>query len=125
MPKTIAAIARLAALAALACGLVLGTRPDTPRAATATTVIVAAGKPTEFEFRLSRVTVPIGAVTFKVTNLGEKSHDFKILDTKTKRLAPGQSQSITVIFTKAGKHPFFCTVAGHAAAGMKGMLTVK
>jgi uncharacterized cupredoxin-like copper-binding protein len=30
-----------------------------------------------------------------------------------------------VTFRKAGKYPYLCTVAGHAAAGMKGTFTIK
>lgn len=114
----------LAAVFVLACAAPAAARIDSQRAAS-TTVIVTIGQPIEFSFKLSRVTVPVGSVTFKVTNSGAKTHDFKILERKTKRLAPGQSQTITVTFAKAGKYPYFCTVAGHAAAGMKGMLIVK
>jgi uncharacterized cupredoxin-like copper-binding protein len=91
----------------------------------ATTVTVTAGKPSEFRFKLSKLKVPKGAVTFKVTNAGTIVHDFKIAGKKTKNLTPGQSQTIKVTFKKAGKYKFLCTVTGHAAAGMKGVLTVK
>ena len=36
----------------------------------------------------------------------------------------GKSAKLTVTL-KAGKYPYKCTVAGHAAAGMKGTLVVK
>jgi uncharacterized cupredoxin-like copper-binding protein len=114
----------LAVALVLACALPAAARPESRRPAT-TTVVVTMGEPTEFTFTLSRLTVPTGSVTFRVTNSGEKAHDFKILGRKTKRLAPGQSQAITVTFAKPGKYHFFCTVAGHAAAGMKGLLTVR
>jgi uncharacterized cupredoxin-like copper-binding protein len=111
----------LAAVAVLAWAL-----PATAHkaAAKATIVTVTAGKPAEFKFKLSKMSVPHGAVTFKVTNTGALPHDFKIGTKKTKLLSPGQSQTISVTLAKAGKFPFICTVSGHAAAGMKGTLTV-
>ena len=43
---------------------------------------------------------------------------------KTPLIKPGKSAKLTVTL-KAGKSAYLCTVAGHAAAGMKGTLTVK
>jgi uncharacterized cupredoxin-like copper-binding protein len=91
----------------------------------ATTVAVTAGKPSELKFTLSKKTVAKGATTFKVTNRGSLSHDFKIAGKKTALLKKGKSGAFTVRFKKAGKFPFLCTVPGHAAGGMKGTLTVK
>lgn len=93
--------------------------------ASATTVTVTAGKPSEFRFTLSTKTVPKGSVTFKVTNKGSITHDFTINGKKTPNLAPGKSATLTVTFKKAGNYPYKCGVPGHAAAGMKGVLKVK
>ena len=68
--------------------------------------------------------MPKGVVTFKVTNKGKLPHDFKISGKKTKIVAPGKSATLKVTYTKAGKYKYLCTVAGHAAAGMKGVLKV-
>ena len=101
-----------------------------------TSVAVVAGKPSEFGFTLSRKSMPHGAVTFTVTNKGNLPHDFKVCTAVgsklansctgkvTKPILPGQSVKLTVSFPKAGKHEFLCAVSGHAAAGMKGILTV-
>ena len=62
--------------------------------------------------------------TFKVTNKGALSHDFKISGRKTRMLSTGKSATLRTILKK-GKYAFLCTVPGHAAAGMKGTLTVK
>jgi uncharacterized cupredoxin-like copper-binding protein len=79
----------------------------------------------EFKFKLSTAVVASpGAVTFTVVNKGKLPHDFKIGGKKTALLSPGKSAKLTVTL-KAGKFPYLCTVAGHAAAGMKGTLTVK
>lgn len=78
----------------------------------------------EFKFVLSKKTVSHGAVVFTVTNKGKLPHDFKIAGKKTALLGPGKSGKLTVTL-KAGKYPYRCTVAGHVAAGMKGVLSVK
>jgi uncharacterized cupredoxin-like copper-binding protein len=94
-------------------------------AAKATKVTVTAGSPTEFHFKLSKLTVPKGVVTFVVKNNGQLPHDFKIAGKRTKLLQHGKSQTLKITFKKAGKYPYLCTVSGHAAAGMKGTLKVK
>ena len=114
-------LALVAACAPLAWSLPAGAHQSTVRAAT---IAVTAGKPSEFHFILSKKTAALGTVTFKVTNKGNLPHDFKINGHKTKLLSPGQAQTLKVTFLKAGKYPYLCTVTGHAAAGMKGTLTV-
>jgi nitrite reductase (NO-forming) len=75
-------------------------------------------------------------VTFKVKNGGNLPHDFKICasnkggtantckGTVTKMISPGQSATLKYTLKKAGKYEYLCTVPGHAAAGMKGVLKV-
>ena len=90
-----------------------------------TTVAVTAGKPAEFKFTLSKKTIPKGTGVFKVANKGTASHDFKIAGKKTSTITAGKGSTLRVIFNKAGKYPYLCTLPGHAAAGMKGVLVVK
>jgi plastocyanin len=115
--------ARLAAAAALLAviGVVAGPAVGARSHATGTAVTVTA---TEFHFKFSKATVPHGSVTFTVVNKGHVSHDFKIGGKKTPLIKPGKSAKLTVTLKK-GKAAYLCTVAGHAAAGMKGSLTVK
>ena len=94
-------------------------------ASSATTVNVTAGKPGEFHFILSKKTIVKGRTTFKVTNKGTIEHNFRIAGKKTVLIKPGKTATLKVTFTKKGKFPFLCTVPSHAAAGMKGTLTVK
>jgi uncharacterized cupredoxin-like copper-binding protein/mono/diheme cytochrome c family protein len=105
--------------------------------ATATTITVTAGKPSEFAFTLSKKKAPVGTVVFKVTNKGKIAHTFKVCSTVakatlanscngkvTKLLAPGASTTLIVKFIKSGAFEYLCTVPGHASAGMKGQLTI-
>jgi uncharacterized cupredoxin-like copper-binding protein len=95
-------------------------------AAKPTVITVTAGKPSELAFKLSKSSmVPSGTVTFKVTNKGNLPHDFKVGTKKTAMLSPGKSATLTVTLKKGKKYPYLCTVPGHAAAGMKGVFTVK
>jgi uncharacterized cupredoxin-like copper-binding protein len=92
--------------------------------ADATTLTVTLGKPSEFKITLSKKTILRGVTTFKVTNKGAISHDFKIAGKKTVMLKTGKAATLKATLKK-GKYAYLCTVPGHAAAGMKGILTVK
>jgi uncharacterized cupredoxin-like copper-binding protein len=88
----------------------------------ATKVTVAAS---EFAFKLSRASIAApGTVAFRVVNRGKIAHDFKIAGKKTKLLAPGTSETLTVRFSKPGRFAYLCTVTGHARLGMKGTFAV-
>jgi uncharacterized cupredoxin-like copper-binding protein len=110
----IAAVSLVAAVSAL----------GGPSSTAATTVTVTLGKPSEFKITLSKKTIVKGVTTFKVTNKGGISHDFKIAGKKTPSLKTGKAATLKATL-KTGKYPFLCTLPGHAAAGMKGTLTVK
>jgi uncharacterized cupredoxin-like copper-binding protein len=49
----------------------------------------------------------------------------KIDGKKTPVLRPGRAARLVVKLAKRGKYPYLCTVPGHAAAGMKGVFTVR
>ena len=114
MPRTIhRAVLLLAAVVAAA----LVVLPATAKTH-ATTVRVTA---TDLKFRLSTKTVKAGAVIFAVTNRGHVPHDFKIAGKKTPLIRPGKSATLRVTLKK-GNNSYLCTVPGHAAAGMKGIV---
>jgi len=110
----------------------------TRKAVKVTVVNVTVGKPTELAFKLSKFSeLPAGSMTFKVKNSGRGTHNFKICTSPvvsarknacigrvTRMLKSGASDTLTVTLTKDGKYEFLCSVTGHAAAGMKGLLGV-
>lgn len=114
---------RIAALAASVAALVLTVTPalGARSHATGKAITVTA---TEFKFKLSASTAHKGPVTFIVVNKGKLPHDFKIDGKKTPLLKPGKSAKLTVTL-KVGKNAYLCTVPGHAAAGMKGVVRGK
>ncbi len=78
----------------------------------------------EFSFTLSKKSVKTGTVIFTVKNKGKLMHDFAIAGKRTPLIAPGKSAILKVTFKKQGHFDYMCTVPGHAAAGMKGILPV-
>jgi quinohemoprotein ethanol dehydrogenase len=80
---------------------------------------------TEFKFAFSSQTLDTGTVTFDAMNDGGIPHNLHIDGMQTPNVDPGGSAKLTVTFTKPGKYPYLCTLPGHAAAGMKGVLIVK
>jgi uncharacterized cupredoxin-like copper-binding protein len=83
-------------------------------------------KGSEFFFKLSTKSIATpGTVTFTFKNVGHVLHDFKIDGKKTPLIQPGKTARLVVTFKKTGKYPYLCTVPGHAAAGMKGVFTVR
>jgi uncharacterized cupredoxin-like copper-binding protein len=121
LPLSLAARVTSAAALLAVVGVVAAPAIGARTHAAAASVTVTA---TEFKFKLSKTSVPHGAVTFNVVNKGKLAHDFKIGGKKTPLIKPGKSANLTVTL-KAGKAAYLCTVPGHAAAGMKGTLTVK
>jgi uncharacterized cupredoxin-like copper-binding protein len=96
-----------------------------PTKTRAQVVKVTAGSPSEFRFALSKKTVRRGVVLFKITNKGMLPHDFKIAGKRTPLLQHGKTKTLRIVFKKVKRYPYLCTVSGHAAAGMKGVLRVK
>jgi len=130
-PLLVALSLAVAALVAVP-GAMAGARSK----ALVSTVNVTAGKPSELAFQLSTKSVKRGVITFKITNKGKLSHDFKLCSKASSSLAnscngrstamisPGKSATLRVTVLVKGTYEYLCTVPGHAAAGMKGLITV-
>jgi uncharacterized cupredoxin-like copper-binding protein len=95
--------------------------PSATATGPATAVTVTAR---EFKFTLSKTSVPQGEVVFTVVNNGKLAHNFWIDGEATPLISPGKSATLTVNLDP-GRLDYLCTVPGHAAAGMKGTLTVQ
>jgi glucose/arabinose dehydrogenase len=78
----------------------------------------------DYRFVLSRAKVPVGPVKFQLVNSGATAHDFMIAGHRSRILQPHQRQTMTVVFKRASRQSYICTIPGHAALGMKGVLTI-
>jgi uncharacterized cupredoxin-like copper-binding protein len=95
------------------------------------------GKPTailnatEKEWRISLTTssgakvksVKHGLIRFKVKNVGVLSHNFVITKHQSILVKPGR-RAVLNVNLKRGRYRYICSIAGHAANGMKGILVV-
>ena len=135
LSRFLVSIGAAAALASLAVLPAMGAKAG--HAALVQNVTVTVTKAKEFKFNLSKVALKKGIVAFKVTNGGNLPHDFKVCSSNkgtitantctgrsTPLVSPGQSNTLRVTFLRSGTYEYLCTVPGHAAAGMKGLLKV-
>ena len=121
MRNAIVLLATACVLAALVSVGVAGAA--TQRQSATTTIQVKAG---EFFFKLSKDSIAKpGTVAFAVKNVGHLAHDFKIAGKKTALIQPGSSAKLKIVFKKAGKYAYLCTVPAHAAQGMRGRFAVR
>jgi plastocyanin len=79
---------------------------------------------TEYHFRLSQTSAPVGTVVFTVVNDGMDVHNFSIAGKTTPDIQAGASARLSVNFTSAGSQPYLCTIGTHAADGMQGTFTI-
>ena len=114
-------VSAFALVLVLAAGAGVGSTLATGSAGAPTAVRVVAR---DFNYVLSRRSVPVGRVRFTVVNRGSVAHDFAIAGRRTPLLKPGSSAVLTVTFARGGPFAYRCTVPGHAALGMKGTVTV-
>ncbi len=134
--KAFLAVVLAACVGLLAAGAVASSAIFSTQTAKPIVITVVAGKPGELAFQLSKSTkLKVGTYIFKVTNKGLGFHTFKFcmapvktaaknacVGKVTKTLHPGQSATFTVTVKKAGKYEYLCSIPGHAAAGMKGLI---
>lgn len=83
----------------------------------------------EFNVMLSQTSVPVGTrVVFTIKNVGKVGHTFQVTGgttlARTGVIAPGATDSLSILFAKAGTFAFLCTVPGHNGAERRGAFTV-
>lgn len=97
-----------------------------PTSSSSTTLHISA-KAAGLAFSTTHLTARHGTVTIVMKNLSVIPHDVAIKGngvSKTgKIVAKGATSTVTATLKK-GTYTFLCTVPGHAAAGMKGKLTI-
>ena len=121
--KHILSVARwlVAAVAMLTLAACSSAAPATPAAQV---VNLKAG---DLMFDPMTLTAKVGQpVTVNFKNGGALEHSFVIdkLNVKLEHVQAGQTASVTFTPTAAGAYEFYCDVAGHKDAGMKGTLTI-
>jgi plastocyanin len=93
------------------------------------TISVSADPNGALKFDTTKLSAKAGSDTFDFTNDAPIAHDFTIETSSGQKVAAtpifsGGTKSVAATL-KPGTYTFLCTVPGHAAAGMKGTLTVK
>jgi plastocyanin len=79
---------------------------------------------TEFKIAPGTIEVPVGG-SLDVVNAGTMAHNLTVTGgPATPDIAAGKSATLDVSGLKAGTYEVTCTIAGHAAAGMKATLVV-
>jgi plastocyanin len=82
----------------------------------------------QLKFLASSATATAGQVTLKMKNMSSTPHDIAVQGNGLNQVGPVVSNGgVSTVSTnlKPGTYTFYCSVDGHAAAGMKGTLTVK
>ena len=84
----------------------------------------------EFHYRLSRVRIPAGPARIELVNFGQDEHDLRLRRVggtavyQLPKVLPGERRILTVRL-KPGLYRLSCTVADHAARGMRAQLRVR
>lgn len=97
-----------------------GSTPSTVEGARAVTITAK-----DVSFTPAEVSVRPGeAINIAFHNADEMMHDFTIPSLGVHVVAqPGATVTFGVTFASPGAYEFFCTVPGHATAGMQGTIT--
>ena len=116
--SAIAAVAGVASLAVAA-----GASGGVHKAAT--TKNLSADPGGDLAFTKKRMSAPRGRVTLVMKNPSSSGleHGIGIKRKRGDSVDPGETSRVSIRLTP-GTYTYYCTVAGHRAAGMKGRLTV-
>jgi mono/diheme cytochrome c family protein len=82
----------------------------------------------QLKFLASSASATPGQVTLRMKNMSSTPHDIAITGGGVNQIGPIVSNGgVSTVSTslKPGKYTFYCSVDGHRAAGMQGVLTVK
>ena len=94
---------------------------------TAKTTLHISASASGLKYSTTKLKAPAGKVTIMMKNLSPLQHDVAIkgkgVSAKGKVVGKGATSTVTATLKK-GTYTFYCSVDGHAAAGMKGTLTI-
>lgn len=88
------------------------------------TVTIAADPTGALKFDKTKLTAKAGKITIDFDNPSAVPHAFQVAGKTTPTITKAKAPPLTVTL-KPGSYEFVCPVDGHAAAGMKGTLTVR
>ena len=72
----------------------------------------------------AQLTATPGHIQLRVTNVDPQAHNLTIAGQSTKDLQQGESEVLDLGVLGAGSYEMLCEIAGHAAGGMTGALTI-
>lgn len=101
-------------------------KTEEPKAEAAVTKLTVVGS--EFAYSPSSLSFKAGEqVQITFNNNGKYPHNLVIRETgvSTKIIESGATEVLNFTAPKAGSYSFYCSVAGHEEAGMKGGITVQ
>lgn len=85
----------------------------------------------EFGFEIVEGTVAEGSIEISLTNRGEAEHDFvideafgEVNQVPAEDYAPPGGTETETLELFAGEYTYYCSVPGHAAAGMEGVIEI-
>ena len=80
----------------------------------------------EFAITPATPTIPSGKVILRITNKGSMVHNLSLpsLGKKTTDLQPGATEELNLGTVADGTYDMLCEIAGHAASGMTGKVTI-
>jgi nitrite reductase (NO-forming) len=114
----------LIGIVSLASGVALTSCGDESDAAAKDAIVVEVSLG-RFVLEPAVLTATAGDLQLKVTNTDpDLMHDLVVRGKGTRRLAPGESQTLDIPHVVAGEYRMWCDVPGHAAAGQTGTLVV-
>lgn len=83
----------------------------------------------EMGFKLSSTTLKRGeTVRIKLSNSGEKRHDFaldEMPNIKTKEIKSGETDMVEFTVPMTGELTYYCSVGSHRAQGMEGKFLIE
>ncbi len=108
-------------------GLALGcSSPDEPPAPSSVEGALQIVGTDVLTFEPSEMVATAGEITIELTSQSAVAHDVVIDETAEQVVSAGAGQTaVGTVTLEPGAYTFFCSIPGHRASGMEGVLTVE